>query len=138
MDTWYGGLVSSEALAAMTLCFPLFFIIIAVGAGFPPGATSLIGHALGASEDARARHYASQTISFALVHGILLTLGGIYAAPHVLSMMGASGSYLALAQSYLTAIYWGASFFILNQAINALLVASGDTPAFETSLSPAF
>ena len=138
VDTWYGGLVSSEALAAMTLCFPLFFIIIAVGAGISAGATSLIGHALGANEGATARHYASQTISFALVHGILLTLVGIYAAPHVLSMMGASGNYLALAQSYLTAIYWGASFFILNHAINALLVASGDTRSFRNLLIAGF
>ena len=138
VDTWFAGLISSEALAAMTLCFPLFFIIISVGSGISAGATSLIGHALGAGEDASARHYAGQTISFALIHGMLLTLGGITAGPYILSMMGASGNYLLLAQSYLTAIYWGASFFVLNHAINAILTASGDTRGFRNLLITGF
>lgn len=138
VDTWYGGRISSEALAAMTVSFPLFFIIIAVGAGISGGATSLIGHALGAKSDAKARHYAFQTISFALVHGILLTFCGILTAPHILTMMGASGNYLLLARSYLNAIYWGASFFIMNQALNALLTAAGDTRGFRNLLIAGF
>ena len=138
VDTWYGGLISSDALAAMTLCFPLFFIIIAIGAGISAGATALIGHALGAGNHDKARHYAFQTISFALGHGILITFGGILAGPAILRMMGASGEYLALAIGYLNAIYWGASFFILNHAFNALLTAAGDTRSFRNLLIAGF
>ena len=138
VDTWYGGRVSSEALAAMTLSFPLFFIIIAIGAGISAGATALIGHALGAGDHEKAGHYAAQTLSFALLHGLLLTLAGILAAPYILPLMGASGSYLRLAVSYLTAIYWGAAFFILNQAMNALLTAAGDTRGFRNLLVTGF
>ena len=138
VDTWYGGRISSEALAAMTLSFPLFFIIIAVASGISAGATALIGHALGSGDHEKAGYYAAQTLSFALLHGALLTLAGILAAPHILPLMGASGSYLQMAVAYLRAIYWGATFFILNQALNALLTASGDTRGFRNLLVSAF
>src|ERR1700680_3438273 len=64
VDTFYGGLVSTQALAALHRSFPVFFLIIAIGAGISSGATALIAHAIGAGEEAEARRYAVQTISF--------------------------------------------------------------------------
>jgi MATE family, multidrug efflux pump len=138
VDTWYGGRISSEALAAMTLSFPLFFIIIAVASGISAGATALIGHALGAGDHEKAGRYAAQTLSFALFHGSLLTLAGIFAAPYIIPLMGASGAYLQMAVAYLSALYCGAPFFILNQALNSLLIATGDTRGFRNLLISGF
>jgi len=47
VDTWYGGRYSTEALAALSLTFPVFFILLSTGSGFSTGATALIGNALG-------------------------------------------------------------------------------------------
>ena len=47
VDTWYGGKLSTTALAAMSLSFPVFFLILAIGSGVSTGATTLIGNALG-------------------------------------------------------------------------------------------
>jgi putative MATE family efflux protein len=52
--------------------------------------------------------------------------------------MGATGSYLQMAVDYLNAIYCGATFFILNQALNAMLTASGDTRGFRNLLISGF
>src|SRR5512138_980688 len=81
VDTWYAGQISTEAVAAVSLSFPLFFLIIAVGSGISTGATALMGHALGAGRREEAELYASQTISFGLLHGLLLSLAGWLAAP---------------------------------------------------------
>src|SRR6185369_1197540 len=81
VDTWYGGRLSTTALAAMSISFPVFFIILSVGAGVSSGATALIGNAIGRAEHEEARQFILQSFSFALIHALLLTVMGITCAP---------------------------------------------------------
>jgi MATE family, multidrug efflux pump len=138
VDTWYAGRLSTEAVAAVSLSFPLFFLIIAVGSGISTGATALIGHALGAGHRDEAELYAAQTISFAILHGFLLTVFGLLAGPVIFRAMGAEGDYLSLAVSYMGAMFSGSVFFVANQAHNAILNACGDTKSFRNFLITAF
>ena len=71
VDTWYGGRLSTTALAAMSLCFPVFFIILSIGSGVSTGATALIGNALGRGEHDEARQFVLQALSFALLHAVI-------------------------------------------------------------------
>jgi len=138
VDTWYAGRLSTQAVAAVSLSFPLFFLIIAVASGISTGATALIGHALGAGRRDEAELYAAQTISFALLHGILLTIFGLLATPAMFRLMGAEGEYLSLAISYMGAMFCGSIFFVANQAHNAILNSCGDTRSFRNFLVLAF
>ncbi|BDV44169.1 MATE family efflux transporter [Geotalea uraniireducens] len=138
VDTFYGGLISTRALAALSLSFPLFFIILALGAGTSMGATALIGHALGAGRRDEAELYAAQVLSFGLLHALLLTGGGLLAAPAVFTLLGASGEYLDMALAYMNVLFAGALFFIGNYALNAMLNASGDTHSFRNFLVAGF
>ncbi len=138
VDTWYAGRISTEAVAAVSLSFPLFFLIIAVGSGISSGATALMGHALGAGRRDEAELYAAQTISFATLHGLLLTLFGWLATPFMFRSMGAHGEYLSLAVAYMGAMFSGSTFFVANQAHNAILNATGDTRSFRNFLLLAF
>ena len=47
VDSYYAGTVSTSALAAMALSFPVFFIIIALSEGIARGASALIANAVG-------------------------------------------------------------------------------------------
>ena len=134
VDTFYGGLISTQALAAMSLSFPVFFLIMAVGSGISTGATALTGHALGAGDTDAARLYAVQTISFAVIHGVLLAGAGLCGASFLFTMLGASGEYLRLSLSYMNVIFAGTVFFVLNQALNSILNASGNTKCFRNFL----
>jgi putative MATE family efflux protein len=134
VDTWYAGRLSTQAVAAVSLSFPLFFLIIAVGSGISTGATALIGHALGAGRRKEAELYAAQTVSFGLLHGLFLTLFGWLATPFIFRLMGADGEYLALAVSYMGAMFSGSAFFVANQAHNAILNSTGDTKSFRNFL----
>jgi putative MATE family efflux protein len=138
VDTWYAGRISTEAVAAVSLSFPLFFLIIAVASGISSGATALMGHALGAGKRDEAALYAAQTISFGLIHGLLLTLAGWLAVPTIFRLLGAHGAYLELAVAYMGTMFSGAVFFVVNQAHNAILNASGDTKSFRNFLILAF
>jgi Na+-driven multidrug efflux pump len=60
VDTYFAGRLSTEALAALSLSFPVFFMLVAVGSGFATGTTALIGHALGGGDRRRAALIAAQ------------------------------------------------------------------------------
>ena len=64
VDTFYAGLISTQALAALSLSFPVFFVIVAMGSGVSVGATALIANALGAGEKKKAKLFTAQSISF--------------------------------------------------------------------------
>lgn len=134
VDTWYGGQLSTSALAAMSLSFPVFFLILAIGSGVSTGATAMIGNALGRKDHDEARRYLSQSLSFALLHALLLTAAGLLLAPKIFILMGARGEYLSHALSYMNVIFAGCSFFLLNFVMNAILNSHGNTIAYRNFL----
>ncbi|ACH40940.1 MatE-like domain efflux pump [Citrifermentans bemidjiense Bem] len=138
VDTFYGGRVSTEALAALSLSFPIFFLIIAIGAGISTGATALIGHELGAGNAEEARHLAGQTISFGIVHGFLVAAVGFSAAPLLFQLLGAKGPVLQFALQYMDTIFTGSIFFLINYVLNSILNATGDSRSFRNFLVVGF
>ena len=54
VDTYWGGKISTSALAAMGLTFPVFFIILSMGIGMGTGTTALISQSLGAGRNDEA------------------------------------------------------------------------------------
>jgi putative MATE family efflux protein len=138
VDIWYGGRLSTTALAAMSLSFPVFFILLAIGTGVSTGATALIGNALGRGEKGEARQYILQALSFALLNALALTILGLLFSPRIFMLMGAQGEYLALATSYMNVIFIGAPFFLLNFVMSAILNSNGNTVTYRNFLISGF
>ncbi|MFW5695715.1 MAG: MATE family efflux transporter [Alkalispirochaeta sp.] len=134
VDTYFGQYLATEGLAALSLSFPLFFVIIAAGSGIGTGATALISNALGAGDDELAVRYQAQAISFGGIASVVLTAVGMLVAEGAYRFMGADGEVLVLALSYMRVILLGTGFFLLNQIINAGLNARGDTRSFRNVL----
>ena len=128
VDTFYGGLISSQALAALSLSFPIYFIIIAFGYGTLQGNTALIGNALGRGQKEEAQQYAIQGLLYGVILGILLTVGGIAISPRVVEAMGATEpAYRQMTLDYIVPIFYGSTFFIVNFMIQSILNAVGNT-----------
>ncbi len=138
VDTWYGGKLSTTALAAMSLSFPVFFIMLSVGMGISSSTTALVGSALGRGDRHETRMFILQAFSFASLQAVLLTLAGLALSPAVFRLMGASGDYLTLATVYMQVIFAGCSFFLLNFAMSATLSAHGDTTSYRNFLIAGF
>jgi len=134
VDTWVAGRISTEALAALSLSFPAFFIVIALGNGLSTGATALMAHALGRKDHAEARELAAQTMTFAAMLSVAVTALGLAAGPAMFRLLGAEGRYLDMALAYMDVIFAGAGLFIMAFAVNALLNAVGDTRSFRNFL----
>jgi len=138
VDTYYGGLVSTTALAALSLSFPVFFIILSVGMGMGTGTTALISSSLGEGDIRKAGMYAAQSITLSFFNAFLLTIVGVIMAPHLLELLGAKDEYLAIAASYMNIILSGTLFFLLNSALNAMLTSRGDTKTYRNFLIGGF
>jgi putative MATE family efflux protein len=138
VDTFFGGLISTQVLAALSLSLPIFFIIIAMGTGIATGTTALIANALGAEQRERAKVYAVQGIAFGLLTGVAVTLFGVFSSPVLFSLLGASDEYLSICLAYMNTVFLGTIFFMLVYMLNSILYALGDTRSFRNFLIAGF
>lgn len=134
VDTFYGQFLATEGLAALSLSFPFFFVIIAAGIGLATGTTALISNALGRGDEERAVHLQAQAVSFSILMALGLTAIGLASAPAAFRFMGANDAVLALALQYIRVILFGTVFFLLNQIINAGLSSRGDAKSLRNAL----
>lgn len=100
VDTFFVSRLGSEALSAMGFTFPIFILLIAVGAGLTIGVSSLVARCIGAGEDNFAAESAKHGVIMALLLGLVVTLVGYFAGPAVISFMGASGAAAKMAINY--------------------------------------
>jgi putative MATE family efflux protein len=138
VDTFFGGLISTQVLAALSLSFPVFFMILAMGSGFSTGTTALIGNAFGAGNRDEARLFGIQGICFGILLSFIMTLIGVYASPYLFSVLGAFDEYLNTCLIYINTIFLGTLFFMLVFMLNSILVALGDTRSFRNFLIGGF
>ncbi|WP_417326750.1 MATE family efflux transporter [Halarcobacter sp.] len=134
VDTFYAGLISTQAISALSLSFMIFFTIIGLGYGFSSAITALIGNASGRSKRFLASLYAHKGIFFMQLVALALTLVGFLMSPYLFTLLGASGAYMDMALDYINIILAGTIFFMTNFALNAILVSRGDTKSYRNTL----
>jgi putative MATE family efflux protein len=134
VDTFYAGLISTQAISALSLSFMIFFTIIGLGYGFSSAISALVGNANGKEKFFLASMYAHKGILFMQILALLLTLVGFIISPYLFGLLGASGEYLADAREYMDVILLGTLFFMTNFALNGILISKGDTRSYRNTL----
>ena len=134
VDTFYAGLISTQAIAALSISFMFFFVIIGMGYGFSSAIIALIGNAMGKKRHLLASIYAHKGVTFIPLLGIFLTIIGYIFAPDLFRLLGARDEYLQISLDYIHPILFGTIFFMFNFAFNAILVSRGDTKTYRNTL----
>jgi putative MATE family efflux protein len=137
-DTYFAGQISTISLAALSLSFPVFFIVIALGAGMSEALTAQVGNALGENQKEKAAHLAQNGLLFSLFLCIILTIFGTSIVPFLMQHLGAHGEYLNQAVGYTNTIVMGTLLFVLTFFINGLLNSVGDMISFRNILIVSF
>ncbi|NLC27195.1 MAG: MATE family efflux transporter [Campylobacteraceae bacterium] len=138
VDTFYAGLISTQAVAGLSMSFFLYFAVVGVSFGFGSAITALIGNSLGRKKVFLGTLYAHKGIVFVVLIGSVLAFFGAWSAPWVLKAVGAEDSYLPLALEYIRVILYATPFFTATYALNAILVALGDTRSYRNMLIVGF
>ena len=134
VDTWFAGKISAEAIGAIAKSFPIYFTIIAVGVGLGAATNALIGNSIGEKKIRVASMYVAQSLFFALVVSIFVTLFGLNSSNYLLGIMGSSSDSIALTREYLDIIFYGTFIVLLQISLNGTLNAQGDTKSYRNVL----
>lgn len=138
VDTFCAGWLGTEALAALSLSFPVFFFVFAFGSGIAQGTTALLSNSLGGGNAKDARRVFAQALLFVIIAGVILSFIGWMAAPWLFRQLGAEGGYLGTALAYMNVILAGGVFVLLPMVINAALSAEGNTLPYRNFLIAGF
>lgn len=126
-DLFWVGRVSEEAVAAVSLMFPLTFMFISTGLGISSATIALVSQHVGADEDRAADRVVGQTVLLATISSVLLAVGGYLARTWVLSLMGAKGQVFTEALAYIEVIFFSLPLTFLFFAFRSSLQGAGDT-----------
>jgi len=138
VDTFYAGLISPNALVALSKAFPISFIIIAFGVGILAGSTSLISNAIGEKDETKASLYLSQSLIYSLIVGSGVIFFGLNYSSDLLRLMGTEEENIILTLKYTNIIFAGSIFFYIQLSLNSGLNAQGDTKSYRNILILSF
>ena len=134
VDTWFAGKISAEAIGAIAKSFPIYFTIIAVGVGIGAATNAMIGNSIGEKKERVASMYIAQSLIFALVISVLVTIFGLNASDYLLAIMGSDADGIILTRKYLDIIFYGTFIVLIQISLNGTLNAQGDTKSYRNVL----
>ncbi len=134
VDTWFAGKISAEAIGAIAKSFPIYFTIIAVGVGIGAATNAMIGNSIGEKKNRVASMYIAQSLIFALLISVLVTIFGLNASDYLLGIMGSDPDGIVLTREYLDIIFYGTFIVLIQISLNGTLNAQGDTKSYRNVL----
>ena len=111
VDSYFVAKISENAMTALSLIFPVQNFINAVVIGFGVGINALIAFYLGAKDIKNANDIANQGFILSLLHGVVLTIGGIAIIHPFLKAFTSSESIIELGIEYCQIVFL---FTIIN------------------------
>lgn len=135
VDTMFiGQLDSTAAMGAVTVAYPIFMIISALGQLIGVGASSYVSRMLGNKKKDVADKTASIAVILSCVFSIFITIFGTIFLKDILTLMGASDTVLPEGIRYTKWLIFGSIFTLLNMCLSSLVRAEGNSKASMISL----
>ena len=127
IDTIFiGHYVGPLGIAALSIVFPIQMLTMGIGMMMGMGGASLISRLIGAGNTPRAEHALGNSLTFAIIVSIALTIAGLSNPDLWLRLMGASDSILPYARDYMTIILAGVVFRTFAMSQNFLIRGTGN------------
>ena len=118
--------VGPMAITGLGVTMPIMTIILAFGMLVGIGATTNISIKLGQAKREEAEGIIGNSITLAIVIGLLLTIVGLVFSDQILTMFGASEGSLSYAKDYINIILLGCVFNILAMLFNNIIRGDGN------------
>ncbi|GGL70852.1 MATE family efflux transporter [Halocalculus aciditolerans] len=130
-DTLWLGAYSPDAVGALSLAFPVVFLLISIGGGFTAAGSILVAQYTGADRDRDAGVVAGQTLWFVTLLAVVIAVLGHFLAGPALSLLPADPATKArvipLAIEYMRTYFIGVPFIFGFFIFTSLLRGYGDT-----------
>ena len=140
IETYFVGKLGTDALAGVTLVFPVLMLMQMMSAGaMGGGISSAVARALGAGRRDDANALAVHALVIGIVFGLAFTLAVLAGGPWLYAVMGGRGPSLAAALTYSNVIFSAAVLVWTFNSLANVIRGSGNmaVPAIVTSVGAA-
>lgn len=120
VDAYWVGRLGPNAVAAVAVCFPINFLLVALGSGFSVAGSVLVAQNFGARNLQMVNHIAAQSLVLETALALVLTVGAYAASPFILHLFGVGPDIFDLANSFQRVLMLGLVFnfgFLMFQAL---------------------
>jgi putative MATE family efflux protein len=120
IDAFWVGRLGGNAVAAVSVSFPVMFLCISLGLGFAIAGSILIAQYFGAKDHANVDHVAAQTILMIALISVVLGIVGYMLSPTFLNALGVAPEVYSGALSFMRVSFIGLIFnfvFFMFQSI---------------------
>ena len=138
VDVYYAGLLSTDAQAGLAIGYQAFFVLIALGFGLSSALSSLVSNAKGSGDDAEAKRYVAQGMTFGVIITGACMVIGWFLGPKLIGLVSEAGTYRDAALGYFYWLIFALPGFLLAYGGNGILQAHGDSRSMQRALMVAF
>ncbi|HER40127.1 MAG TPA: MATE family efflux transporter, partial [Salinimicrobium catena] len=126
IDTFWLGRLGAYAVAAVSISFPLLFLVLSLGSGLTLAGTVLVSQYKGAGDQKMVDFNSSQTISLIFFISLLLSAVSYFSAEPLMKLIGAGPEILAPSVSYFKVSSLGFVFLFMFFSFQSLMRGIGN------------
>ncbi|WP_010112251.1 MATE family efflux transporter [Acinetobacter sp. P8-3-8] len=132
-----GQMLGVNAIAAISVFFPILFLLLAFVIGLSSGATVLVGQAWGAKNIEKVRTIVGSLLFMTLIGGTIIALVGAFFSKHILLLLGVDPKIMHLSLPYVRWMLLGSPFLFIYITYTSILRGVGDstTPLIASGLT---
>lgn len=126
IDTFWLGRLGANAVAAVSISFPILFLVLSLGAGLTLAGTVIVSQFKGAGDQKMINFSASQTVMVVFLISIFLALIGYLGASPLMNLIGAGPEILTDSVTYFQVSSWGFVFLFMFFLFQSLMRGIGN------------
>ncbi|MEZ4415924.1 MAG: MATE family efflux transporter [Gemmatimonadota bacterium] len=126
VDIFFVSRLGADAVAAVGLTESLVIVVYTLAMGLSIGVTATVARRIGEGDAEAAGRATAQGILLGIAIGVSLGLIGLWKAPALLALMGASESVVVVGQGYARLLLGMNSVIVLLFLLNAAFRGAGD------------
>lgn len=131
-DIFWVGRLGAEAVAGVSLSFPIIFFVTAMGGGIGMAGAVFVSQYKGSGNIKEVNNFTGQTFLMAFLFSIFFSIIGFFITPFLVNMLGAEEAVIPGAVSYMRISFLGLLFVFGYMVFQSVVRGAGDakTPAY--------
>ncbi|HUH29684.1 MATE family efflux transporter [Gelidibacter sp.] len=125
IDTFWLGRLGADAVAAVSLSFPLLFLVLSIGAGLTLAGTVMVARYQGADNQKMVDFSSSQSVFLIFLTSIVLAIVSYFAAEPLMTIIGAGPDIIEDSITYFKVSSMGFVFLFLFFIFQSLMRGIG-------------
>ncbi len=126
VDMFFVARLGVDSLATVALTESCLVLVFGIAMGLSMATTAFVARRIGEKDPAGAAVAAVQAIAVGLLLSLIVAAAGIFYAPNLLGIMGASPSVILIGATYTRILLGGSVTIFLLFLINAIFRGAGD------------